>query len=101
MKKLIILLSGCLLGVPVFAQLSAGNPEYDPFSNATNSGGTSYKVGGYLAGQTSASYAAYNSLGTNWWEYGPSITGGKIATNQPTIVSGDLSYDGLYSVGGG
>jgi len=43
------------------------------------------------------------SAGTAWWEYGPSISGNPsvIATNQPTIVAGDLPYTGLYSTGGG
>src|ERR1700760_3288334 len=101
MKKLIVLLSICLAGTPLFAQLSAGNPEYDPFANATNAGGSSYTIGTPLAGQTSASYATFTSTGTNWWAYGPSVSSGKTPTNQPIVVAGDLSYSGLYSTGGG
>ena len=99
MKKLTILLSSCLVGVPVYAQLAVGNPEYEPFSNATGSGGTSYSPGANLAGQTPASYAAYNPTGQGWWELGPDgATGGGV---QPTIASGDLSVPGLDSAGGG
>jgi Immunoglobulin domain/Immunoglobulin I-set domain len=101
MKKLIVLFSSCLIAARAFAALSAGNPEYEPFANATNSGGTSYLIGGDLAGQSSASYAAYNASGQQWWEVGPSAASDKVATNQPIIVSGDLSYPGLYSIGGG
>lgn len=103
MKKLTFLV--LVIGVAVHsrAQLAVGNPEYDSFADATAAGGTSYTVGSHLSGQTSASYAHYLSTGTAWWEYGPSIsaTPSVVATNQPTIVAGDLSYPGLYSVGGG
>src|SRR5882757_6038915 len=97
MKKLLIILTGyaCMATVPALAQLAIGNPLYDPFSNATGSGGTSYSAGSSLAGQTSASYAAYNPLGQGWYDIGSG------ATPQPTITSGDLSVSGLASSGGG
>ncbi|HEY4417445.1 MAG TPA: PEP-CTERM sorting domain-containing protein [Verrucomicrobiae bacterium] len=90
MKKLLITLTGCacLASGPVFAQVSAGNPLYDPFSDATGSGGTSYNTGSNLAGQTGAS-------GQSWYDIG---TG---TSPQPTIGSGDLSVSGLASSGGG
>lgn len=100
MKKLILLLSGCLTGMPVLAQLAVGNPEYDPFSDASTGGGTTYVTGSNLAGQTSASYAAYNSSGQAWYELGPNVGSGG-TYSQPTIVAGDLSVPGLASAGGG
>jgi Immunoglobulin I-set domain/Immunoglobulin domain len=99
MKKLIILLLSCLVSAPVLAGLSAGNPEYEPFSSATNTGGTSYTPGDYLAGQSRA--PSPGDAVQSWWEYGPSIAGGNVATHQPTVAVGDLSVSNLYSVGGG
>jgi len=102
MKKLITLLLSCLVGVPAFAQLVVGNPNYEPFADATvTPPGSSYAPGENLNGQTSVSYAEYlNSIPRSsheWWlRAGPGSS-----RSQPTIVSGDLSYGGLYSVGGG
>jgi hypothetical protein len=100
MKKLGLILSGCLTGMPVLAQLAVGNPEYDSFSSATGAGGTSYATGSNLAGQTSAGYAAYNPGGQQWWELGPNV-GSSSPYSQPTLVAGDLSVPGLASAGGG
>ncbi len=95
MKRLLILLLPCLVSVPAIAQLAEGNPEYEPFSDATDSGGTSYTPGETLAGQSRAPNPG--EAVQSWWEYGPSISGGTTATNQPVIASGDLSYPGLFS----
>jgi len=67
-------------------------PDYEPFADATSSGGTSYAVGSFLAGQT-------NAAGQRWWELGPNY--GLGLTPQPTIAAGDLTVPGLYSAGGG
>ena len=85
MKKIHLLLPPCLIvlsAAPVFAL-----PDYEPFSNATGSGGTAYTVGSNLAGQTDAG-------GQSWFTAG---TG----TVQPTIAAGDLTISGLASSGGG
>jgi len=100
MKKFILILSSCLTGLPVVAQLAVGNPQYDSFSDASGAGGTSYAIGSPLAGQTSAGYAAYSSGGQAWWELGPNVgLGGTYS--QPTLAAGDLSVPGLASAGGG
>ena len=57
-------------------------PDYEPFADATGSGGTSYTVGQTLVGQTDAG-------GQSWYRAGP------ISTTTPTIVSGNLTYSGL------
>ena len=92
MKKLIILLSGCLVALPTFAGLDVGSPDYDPFANATNAGGTSYTPGDNLAGQASAIYAAYAALTPEWYER----TAGASSV-QPTIASNDLTYPKLLT----
>lgn len=57
-------------------------PDYDPFADATASGGSSYSVGGNLVGQTDAQ-------GQGWVQAGPANA------TQPKIVAGNLSYAGL------
>jgi Immunoglobulin I-set domain len=101
MKKLIILLSSCLVGMPLFAQLSVGNPEYEPFSDATSTGGTSYTPGDYLAGQSRAPNPGDGVQ--SWWEYGPLAQAGTngVASHEPTVAAGDLSVSNLLSDGGG
>jgi PEP-CTERM motif len=61
-------------------------PDYDPFSDATGSGGTSYTVGANLIGQTDAG-------GQTWFQAGS--TGA-----QPIISSANLTISGLASSGG-
>jgi hypothetical protein len=67
-------------------------PDYEPFSDSTGSGGTSYTVGSPLAGQVNAS-------GQAWYELGPYV--GTPDPNQPTVASGDLVVPGLASTRGG
>ncbi len=62
-------------------------PDYEPFSNATGSGGTAYTTGSNLAGQTDAA-------GQTWFTAGA-------GSPQPTIAAGDLTISGLASSGGG
>ena len=57
-------------------------PDYEPFADATGSGGTSYTVGANLIGQTDAQ-------GQTWFQAGP------VNATQPKIVAGNLSYPGL------
>jgi len=57
-------------------------PDYDPFADATASGGTSYAVGSALVGQT-------NAQGQAWYQAGP------VSSTQPTIVAGNLTYANL------
>jgi hypothetical protein len=83
MKKLLLISPICLCTAAAFAL-----PDYEPFSDSTGSGGTSYSTGANLIGQT-------NSSGQTWWQAGPT------STTQPTIAAGDLSVSGLYSTGGG
>lgn len=83
MKKFLILAWACLAADSMFAM-----PDYEPFSDSTGSGGTSYSVGANLIGQVSAS-------GQSWYQAGP------LSGPQPTIAAGDLTIAGLYSAGGG
>ena len=57
-------------------------PDYDPFVDATGSGGTSYTVGDPLIGQV-------NAQGQTWFQAGPANA------TQPRIVAGNLTYTGL------
>jgi len=57
---------------------------FDPFANATASGGTSYSAGADLIGQT-------NAQGEMWFQAGAAGA----LTNQPIIQSGDLDIPGL------
>ena len=86
-KTLLLLTALSVVGMPALAL-----PDYEPFADATGSGGTSYAVGSFLAGQI-------NAAGQSWWELGPNY--GLGMTPQPTIAAGDLIVPGLYSAGGG
>ena len=85
-QGLLLGLAACLLSLPASAM-----PDYEPFSDATASGGTSYSTGSFLAGQTDAG-------GQSWWELGPNVGTGGV---QPTVAAGDLTVPGLASSGGG
>ncbi len=85
MKKFYLLLSP--LSIFCCAYSSFALPDYEPFSDSTGSGGTSYADGSPLAGQT-------NANGQSWFTAG---TG----TPQPTIAAGDLTISGLASASGG
>ncbi len=78
MKKLFPIFVLSLAGASLRAQIA-----YDPFANATGSGGTSYAVGSNLIGQT-------NAEGQTWFMAGPTGT-----QQQPIISSGNLSVSGL------
>ncbi len=102
MKKLVILLSSCLVSVPALAQTTVGHPTYEPFSDSTGTPpGTSYTLGSSVVGQISASFAAWDnstSQSKPQWVLRPGPgTGG----SQPTIASGDLTYSSLDATGGG
>ncbi len=93
--KMLLALTAVLLEIaPSFAQIAVGNPDYEPFANATSSGGTDYTPGANLAGQASAAYAVYS--GTQQW-YERTASG----VIEPTIVAGDQAYPSLNSAGGG
>ena len=81
MKKLVLLSFLSLAGVSAFAL-----PDYDPFADASGSGGTTYTVGAGLIGQT-------NAQGLTWFLAGPAGT-------HITIGSGNLSVDGLMPSSG-
>jgi hypothetical protein len=83
MKKLIILSAFCLTGISAFAL-----PDYDPFADATGSGGTSYTVGANLIGQKDAQ-------GNSWV-----LAGSTSTTIQPTIAAGNLNISGLAASSG-
>ena len=81
MKKTFVLIAaGALFATAVYAL-----PDYDPFADATGSGGTSYTVGANLIGQK-------NALGQTWYQAGPTATGTMTISK---IVAGNLSYGGL------
>ncbi len=82
MKKLLVILGSGLVGFSLQAQPSLGFPDYEPFANATSSGGTSYAVGANLIGQT-------NAQGLGWYAAGSGAGG------QPVIAAGALTVPGL------
>ena len=77
MKTPLALILVCMFTASVYAL-----PDYEPFADATASGGTSYTVGAALLGQTDAG-------GQTW------VQNGALTGPQPTILSGSLSYTGL------
>jgi hypothetical protein len=81
--KYLLLTPLCLIGGSAFAL-----PDYEPFADATGSGGTAYTTGANLIGQVDAA-------GQTWFQAGPA------GNPQPTIAAGDLSVPGLFSTGGG
>jgi hypothetical protein len=89
MKKSLGVLAIALMASSVFAAnfIIPGNPAYEPFANATGSGGTSYAVGSELPGQT-------NAQGLAWVLAGASSN---LPVNLPAIASGTLSYPGLLA----
>jgi hypothetical protein len=96
--KMLVVLTSVSLGVSsASAQLAPGNPDYEPFADATGSGGSSYSSGANLDGQTSASYAAFSPTGQQWSQRTGPGSGG----TQPTVASGSLSYPGLAPGAGG
>ena len=66
--------------------LSVGSPAFDPFTNATASGGTAYDVGDYLVGET-------NAQGLSWYAVGN-------GTGEPMIAFGNLNIPGLIPENG-
>lgn len=105
MKIAALLISVCFAFQSAFAQ-SVGSPIYEPFSDSTGTGGTSYTPGDRLGGQSqtlAAGFVSGSSTHTtttsvqSWWSY----TNVASPTTWPTVVSGDLSYAGLASSGGG
>lgn len=81
MKKIAIFLSAVTLASTVQAL-----PNYEPFADATGSGGTAYTVGANLVGQI-------NAQGLTWYQVGAGAPAAKIA-------SGNLSISGLASSSG-
>lgn len=91
MKTFLLIASLTTAGASAFA-----SPGYEPFSDATGAGGTSYTTGANLVGQVNANYAAYTNQASWYLRNGPVSTGG-----QPIIGSAGLSYAGLSTSGGG
>src|ERR1700749_2737921 len=81
-KSLPIIALG-LIATSLQAQPSLGHADFDPFADASTSGGTTYAVGATLIGQT-------NAQGLAWVAAGPGTN-----LNQPTIASGNLTIAGL------
>jgi hypothetical protein len=104
MRTLLVLTTTCFEITASFAQ-SVGDPIYEPFSDSSGAGGTSYTPGDPLGGQSQTLAPGFVSAGTftsttsvqSWW----SRTNVASPSAWPTIVSGDLSYPGLASSGGG
>lgn len=111
MKKLNVLVSICLAALPAMAQqqLTGDQNVYEPFSDATATGGTSYAVGQSLALNsltlplsTLQTAANGNDVGVgiqSWWAFTNNTT--RSGSPSPGIVAGDLFYPGLASSGGG
>src|SRR6478735_4883073 len=66
-----------------FSSLFAALPIYEPFADATGSGGTAYAIGSVLPGQV-------NAQGYTWFTVNTGGTG-----SAPTNFAGNLSYTGL------
>ncbi len=81
-RLLLVLLLLLFLGAPP----APASVCFDPFADATASGGTSYAVGGFLFGQA-------NSFGNVWFAL--TNTPAPPATGFPVIAAGSLSYAGL------
>ncbi len=77
-----------LLGAILLPQLALAVPSFDPFADATGSGGTSYGVGIALTNQFN------RALFGPWYARGASFPAGG-PTTQPMVVAGNLSYPGL------
>ena len=77
-------LAVCIFSLTGFSLF--GLPTYDPFADASGSGGTSYSAGANLAGQT-------NATGNGWFQAGASAP-------TATIQAGNLTIANLASSGG-
>ncbi len=84
MKKLLLLLPLYLINPGASAL-----PSFDPFADASGSGGTTYTPGSNLVGQNN------NTLFGPWY-----LRGGNSGTTQPTIVSGNLVYGNMPAATG-
>ena len=73
-----------LLAAAFFSQLTLALPNFDPFADATASGGTSYSAGSTLTNQFNP------ALFTPWY-----MRGGIAPGTTPLIASGSLAYAGL------
>ncbi len=82
MKTSLALVAASLISTSVYAL-----PDYEPFADATGSGGTAYTVGSSLVGQV-------NAAGRTWTQAGPT------GSAAPVIASGNLTISGLASSGG-
>src|SRR5262245_35132936 len=86
MKTLFIALSLACTPVVSFAL-----PNYDPFADATGSGGTAYAVGNWVSKNDAGTVGTgqKDATGGQWYHAGPATT------NSPVIVSGNVLYPGL------
>lgn len=82
--------AGSILSSNAVLTVQAPPPlAYDPFADASFSGGTTYAPGANLIGQT-------NAAGLTWFQAGPNSA----LTNQPYLEAGNLYVPGLaYSSG--
>src|SRR5438552_1832277 len=81
MKKALTFAAAGLLNLSLY-----GLPGYDPFADATGSGGTSYTPGANLVGQM-------NAQGLSWFQAGSAVP-------SSTIQSGSLTISGLFPSSG-
>ena len=87
--KRILFLAPLLLGYASVASTFPAFPAYDPFTDATASGGTSYAVGSTLAGQT-------NAMGQYWY----AIDSNGPAANALKVTATSLSYNSVPGLSG-
>jgi hypothetical protein len=85
MKKVIILLSACVCLTPVFAL-----PTFEPFVNATASGGTAYANGAPLCHQT-------NSMGEGWAQWNGGTTTSWVSCSNAAYLPGQADNSGGVS----
>ena len=83
MKKLLLVAVSGFLATQLY-----GLPAYEPFADATGSGGTSYTPGQPLAGAGPGVGGQTDAQGNSWYIAGPSST-------TTVIQSGNLSISGL------
>src|SRR6266581_2813377 len=93
MKTLAALCAIIISPVTLFAL-----PNYDPFADATGSGGTAYAVGNWLGKSDAGAIGTgqKDATGGQWYIAGGA---GSAVSNSPVVTAGSVGYPGLASGG--
>ena len=91
MKTLVAAFAAIIAPVTLFAL-----PNYDPFADATASGGTAYATGNWVSKNDAGTVGVgqKDATGAQWYH------AGAVANNSPTIAAGNLQYPGLAGASG-